>query len=739
MSIPEIGANPHQPLLKQNFPQRKYGSKNVENRSFQAKWFQNWQWLHYDETRDLAFCHTCITAVASKKMRMEGNLELTFISTGYHNWKDATTKKRGFPKHGESKFHKAAVEYTITLPRTTKDVGEQLSSNHAKEKEANRKYLRQVLENVRFLGRQGLALRGDDNEKNSNFMQVLYLRGKDDPAIIRYLGQKTQKLTSHEIQNEMLQILSLQVMREIAKDMNNSAYQFFSVMADEVTDSSNREQVVVCLRWVDNNMEPHEDFIGLHIVERITSDVIVSVLRDTILRMNLNLVNCRGQCYDGASNMSGIRNGVKTVIQREEKRAIYTHCYGHALNLAAGDTVKKQKLLRDTLDTTAEISKLLKYSPRRDTMFEKLKNDMSPDAPNFRTLCPTRWTVKAQSLNSVLKNYSTFIQFWEDAKDAAKDTDTRVRITGIQAQMQQFDYLFGLIVGSCVLGHTDNLSKTLQNPKLTAAEGQNIANRTVQTLQMLRSTNGFDMLWNKVIRHHKEINEQLTKHDSRTQIKEPTLPRRCRPPNRLDDHPETATHPQTVTERYRVIYFEVIDIITTTIKDRFNQEGYQTYRYLEQLLLNAASGQDYEEQIKFVTDFYASDFQEFQLRIHLQLLQQTFSSQNDTVNLQDVVQFYQSLSPAARNDMSQVWRLVALIMVMPATNAVSERCASALKRVKTYLRTTMTQSRLNNLMRLHVHKERTDRTSISTCITEYVSKGERRLTIYGRPLDGEDR
>ena len=68
----------------------------------------------------------------------------------------------------------------------------------------------------------------------------------------------------------------------------------------------------------------------------------------------------RGQCYDGASAMSGSRGGVATKLQQEEPRAVYTHCYGHALNLACGDTIKKSKVMRDALDTAYEIVKLVK-------------------------------------------------------------------------------------------------------------------------------------------------------------------------------------------------------------------------------------------------------------------------------------------------------------------------------------------------------------------------------------------
>ena len=77
-----------------------------------------------------------------------------------------------------------------------------------------------------------------------------------------------------------------------------------------------------------------------------------------VLRMNLSVSNCRGQCYDGASNMSGHRNGVSTQITAEESRALYTHCYAHSLNLAVSDAIKQSKMCQDTLDTAYEIDSL---------------------------------------------------------------------------------------------------------------------------------------------------------------------------------------------------------------------------------------------------------------------------------------------------------------------------------------------------------------------------------------------
>ena len=80
-------------------------------------------------------------------------------------------------KDEQSSCHRGAVEVTITLPATTRDVGEQLSKEHQKEKETIRKMLLKVIYCIQYLARQGLALRGDGDEQDGNFMQLLQLKG----------------------------------------------------------------------------------------------------------------------------------------------------------------------------------------------------------------------------------------------------------------------------------------------------------------------------------------------------------------------------------------------------------------------------------------------------------------------------------------------------------------------------------------------------------------------------------
>ena len=125
-------------------------------------------------------------------------------------------------------------------------------------------------------------MRGDGpDEENGNFIQLLRLLSYDDPPVAGFLLKKTDKYCSHQIQNELLQVMANKITQKIASCVQGAKY--YSIMADEVTDASNREQVIICLRWVSDDFKPHDDYIGLYKVESIKSDIVFAVLKDTLL------------------------------------------------------------------------------------------------------------------------------------------------------------------------------------------------------------------------------------------------------------------------------------------------------------------------------------------------------------------------------------------------------------------------------------------------------------------------
>ena len=145
-------------------PKRSFGNKTVVRRSFQPSWYDSFSRLHYDESRDVAYCYVCMRA--SKEKLAAKCTDQAFISTGFHNWKDATVS---FNKHEKTGCHKDAIQMMVFIPKCYKDCGEMLSSEHAKEKAENQQILYKILTNVRYLAREGLPLRGDGTEDDSNY------------------------------------------------------------------------------------------------------------------------------------------------------------------------------------------------------------------------------------------------------------------------------------------------------------------------------------------------------------------------------------------------------------------------------------------------------------------------------------------------------------------------------------------------------------------------------------------
>ena len=430
----------------------------------------------------------------------------------------------------------------ITLPNTTRNIGEQLSEQHSTQKKKNREALHSIMSAIRYLGRQGLALRGNGVEKDGNFRQ-LQMKAERDPNLLEWLKRKDNVYISPDIQNEIIKVLGITILRNLATCLQKAP--FLCIMIDETTDVSNREQATVVIRWVSEDFKVHEEFVGLYHVDSIDSASLVSVIKDVLLRLNLSVNKLRGQCYDGASAMKGAKSGVAKQIRDLESRAVYTHCYGHSLNLAASDTLKESKFMQDALDTTHEITKLIKYSPRRDGLFQKLKENMlCTSCPGIRILCPTRWTVKADSLASIIANYEVLQETWQEAVLVTKDTEAKARIQGVASQMQTFNFIFGTMLGEMILRHADNLSSTLQHKSMSAAEGQQIAAMTVETLRRIRDDESFDLFWLKV-------NNFASAHE----IDNPELPRQRRRPRRYEDGASVGDFHESPKQLYKSALF----------------------------------------------------------------------------------------------------------------------------------------------------------------------------------------
>ncbi|XP_068671396.1 uncharacterized protein [Montipora foliosa] len=302
----------------------------------------------------------------------------------------------------------------------------------------------------------------------------------------------------------------------------------------------------------------------------------------------------------------------------------------------------------------------------------------------------------------------------------AKDTEMKARIRGVQSMMTTFNFYFGCTLGEQLLRQTDNLSRALQDSSTSAAQGNRLAQHVVKTLLKDRTDTSFNLFWARILQ--RKTTEIQT-------IEDPKLPRH--------EVGEQNTHhfPETHKDHYRRIYFNAIDTVTQCIATRFEQKDFKIYLNIQELLLKSFASEPCDTELAEVVKMYSEDLDSFKLKGQLLLLPQTAESMGfDTseFDVNDLVTFLQSLDSSRRKLLSEISTLGKLLLVLPATNAVSERSFSALKWVKTYLRSTTGDSRLNHLMMLHVHKDRTDALTLVDVANDFVGEKENRKRLLSK-------
>lgn len=459
----------------------------------------------------------------------------------------------------------------------------------------------------------------------------------------------------------------------------------------------------MALRWVDNELLVHENFIGLFdLSSSIDDSSLFALVKGTLLHFDILLRNVRGWCYDGGNTASKCtRDAFKAVMHNEQPLASYMHCYGHSLTLAASDAVKHCSTMRNMLSIAHEITKLIKQFP---CLFGSIiKDGITPGTTGIRVLCPgNRWTVKAESMLTIIQNYTVLQDMWDVAADMSRSSETIACIRGVAAQMKTFDFFFSLFLGETLLRYTDNLSRTLQKQSFSAIDKMKVAEQTKQALENFQ--NDFDMFWAKV-------NGLLSEKN----VSDPVVPTITK-----ESEKENSLNYRDPKDYYKQVYHKALENLVLTIEDRFDQLGYNVFCFIEMLFLKVFHNEDYSNALEKVNEIYSSDFDLHQLRTQLDVLSNNIP--DNVNNIFDIHKYFQQLTLAERELISEVIKLVKLILVLPATNSISESSFSTMHRVKSYLQSTMSQERLSSVMLLHAHSDYTDDLDLVEVATDFVNE-----------------
>ncbi|CAG2237753.1 unnamed protein product [Mytilus edulis] len=255
-------------------------------------------------------------------------------------------------------------------------------------------------------------------------MAILREFAEDDPLLKEHIQSTTAryKYTSPDVQNELLIICAKQISDKIVEDCNEAG--FFSVLGDEYTDKSTKEQMSICLRFIDaGTKDVREDFLCFVEPENTKGDRIARCLLGTLEKEGVVIDRMRGQGYDGAANMSGKFRGVQAIVRERVSTATYVHCKAHQLNLALIHS-SKEPCVRNMMGTVQDIAFAFDYSAKRLNAFatelsncdENVKEAMEKRS-KLTTLCETRWSARADSLFTFKSAFPVVVHALEYLRD----------------------------------------------------------------------------------------------------------------------------------------------------------------------------------------------------------------------------------------------------------------------------------------------------------------------------------
>ena len=104
---------------------------------------------------------------------------------------------------------------------------------------------------------------------------------------------------------------------------------------------------------------------------------------NAIQHLGLSVDYCKGQCYDGASNMSGPCNDAAAIIKRQYLKAVYTHCMAHRLNVSSAC---KMQRVRNRFDTVGEITRSFEYSTKKEPLLVQKVKDVCLESRHHKLL-----------------------------------------------------------------------------------------------------------------------------------------------------------------------------------------------------------------------------------------------------------------------------------------------------------------------------------------------------------------
>ncbi|XP_074301377.1 uncharacterized protein LOC141632761 [Silene latifolia] len=475
-----------------------------------------------------------------------------------------------------------------------------------------------------------------------------------------------------------------------------------------------------------------ERFLGIVHVGETTSLTLKAAIGTLLLEHSLTLSSVRGQGYDGASNMRGSINGLKTLIIKESPCAYYVHCFAQQLQLTLVTVVKKNadcgvlfyslSILLNVLGGSSKRKhiireKQVKHVLKELQMGELVSGSGLNQEKGLSRPGDTRWGSHFKTILSVFDHFSTIIDVLDSIGEFCDGIEL-VKVEKLAYTMQTFDYVFIGLLMIAILGITNTLSLALQKREQNIVNVVALIGVTKRNLQKIR-----DDGWEN---HMEKVTSFCLKHE----IPVPSMSDRYVVPGR---YKRGRTEVDNLRHFRIDLFLSLIDQILHEIDSRFDEVS-------KELLIcmscfnpsDRFSSFDISKLVE-LAKFYPSEFSSADLKhfeYQLGNFYEDIRHDDRFWNLKSLNELSMMLVETKKDLVhSKVYLLLKLVLILPVATTSVERAFSAMTYIKNKVRNSMRDALLNNNLVTFIERDLFCNVTDDEIVNNFQNMRTRRLRL----------